>query len=201
VILIDRCVAALVILSALAFAFVGCRCDNGRADAIDAGAQPTMPKGMLAPAPVPIVDAGEPLPRPARLRAYAARPTAGDWVLVRAAPDDNGRRYVSVDTMTLLHDAFARAMPGFDLFVPRRFEGDGLARLASELRSFKQEWVAIGTADDAKGKWGKTSSFILTLDGSEWIAARDALAATIDAILTLSALAETSKASLLIKGE
>ena len=35
--------------------------------------------------------------------------------------------------MTQLHEPFARALPGFDLFLPRLFAPDALARLAEEL--------------------------------------------------------------------
>jgi hypothetical protein len=44
--------------------------------------------------------------------------------------------YVSLAAMTALHDAFARALPSFDLFLPRLFAGDTLGRLADELGAF-----------------------------------------------------------------
>lgn len=45
-------------------------------------------------------------------------------------------RFVSLDAMTLMHEAFARALPGFDLFLPRLFSPDALVKLAGELDAF-----------------------------------------------------------------
>jgi|GEM_PF-3065826 len=41
--------------------------------------------------------------------------------------------FVSLEAMALLHEAFARALPGFDLFVPRLLGPDALRVLAGEL--------------------------------------------------------------------
>lgn len=71
--------------------------------------------------------------------------TSGAWVeLQYARPGDAVDRrdftrfrddswFVSLETMTMLHEPFARALPGFDLFLPRLFAPDALARLADEL--------------------------------------------------------------------
>ena len=45
-------------------------------------------------------------------------------------------RFVSLEAMTLLHEAFGRALPGFDLFLPRLFSPDALTKLATELDAF-----------------------------------------------------------------
>lgn len=70
---------------------------------------------------------------------------AGAWVeLQYARPGDDAERrdfthwiddswFVSLEAMTQLHEPFARALPGFDLFLPRLFGPDALARLADEL--------------------------------------------------------------------
>jgi hypothetical protein len=44
--------------------------------------------------------------------------------------------FVSFEAMTMLHEAFARALPGFDLFLPRLFEGRSLEALMRELEVF-----------------------------------------------------------------
>jgi hypothetical protein len=46
--------------------------------------------------------------------------------------------FVSLEAMTLLHQAFAHALPGFDLFLPRMFAPDALVKLAAELDAFGQ---------------------------------------------------------------
>jgi hypothetical protein len=73
---------------------------------------------------------------------------AGTWTeLQRARPGDRAdraefqrwgadSRFLSLDAMTLLHEPFARALPGFDLFLPRLFGPAALAKLAIELEAF-----------------------------------------------------------------
>ena len=62
--------------------------------------------------------------------------------------------FVPLAAMTLLHEAFARALPGFDLFLPRLFGGEALAKLAAELEAF---------AANAKGDIVATAREIATL--------------------------------------
>lgn len=47
--------------------------------------------------------------------------------------------FVSLEAITLLHEPFARALPGFDLFLPRLFGPDALAKLATELEAFSKK--------------------------------------------------------------
>ena len=54
--------------------------------------------------------------------------------------------FVPLAAMTQLHEAFARALPGFDLFLPRLFGGEALARLASELDAFAARALAHAQA-------------------------------------------------------
>ena len=81
---------------------------------------------------------------------------SGAWVELQVARpgDDVERRefthwnddswFVSLDAMTALHEPFARVLPGFDLFLPRLFTPDALARLADELDAFARS-RATGT--------------------------------------------------------
>jgi hypothetical protein len=46
--------------------------------------------------------------------------------------------FVSLEAMTLMHEAFARALPGFDLFLPRLFGPEALVKLGAELDAFAQ---------------------------------------------------------------
>jgi hypothetical protein len=47
-------------------------------------------------------------------------------------------RFVSLEAMTAMHEPFARALPGFDLFLPRLFSLDALLTLSVELDAFAQ---------------------------------------------------------------
>lgn len=133
-------------LGALAVANAGCRsCVEGEGAAVDAGpAPPKMPIGMLMPVDASTApdDAG------AGAMRVAHGMKGGAWTeLQRARPGDTPDRtdfqhwqgdssFVSLEAMTLMHEAFARALPGFDLFLPRLFAPDALGRLAAELEAF-----------------------------------------------------------------
>ena len=154
-----------------------------------------MPKGMLAPAP----DA-PPSTAPSNVRerlAIARHRTGGEWTELQIArptdaPDrvafDHWRpdsRFLSLDAMTLLHDAFARALPGFDLFLPRLFDGAALRRLQTELTALRTQLGTIASVSAAKSRWGAASALVLAMSGdAEWLDARTALGATIDELLT-----------------
>lgn len=138
--------------SALAIGSGGCHsCAEERGAAPDAApAGPTMPTGMLVPV---LVDGG------AGGTGGSAAPTgmrvargikSGAWTeLQLAKPGDVATRtdfqhwrddssFVSLEAMTLLHEPFARALPGFDLFLPRLFGPEALVKLAAELDAFAQ---------------------------------------------------------------
>ena len=108
---------------------------------------PTMPTGMLVP---PSGDAGA--RGDASVLGAAADPLRvargvknGAWTeLQLARPGDaptrmefehwrDDSRFVSLEAMTLMHEAFARALPGFDLFLPRLYDLAALTKLATEL--------------------------------------------------------------------
>lgn len=104
---------------------------------------PTMPPGMLVPSDAPAA----PAPATSSLRV-ARNMKAGPWTELQVArPGDRADRtdfqhwredsaFVSLEAMTLLHEAFARALPGFDLFLPRLYAPPALAMLAAELEAF-----------------------------------------------------------------
>ncbi len=133
-------------IGALSLANAGCRsCAEDHGAATDAGpAPPTMPLGMLMPVDGAAVssDAG------AGAMRVAHGMKSGAWTeLQPARPGDTPERtdfqhwqgdssFVSLEAMTLMHEAFARALPGFDLFLPRLFAPDALGRLAAELEAF-----------------------------------------------------------------
>ena len=102
-----------------------------------------MPTGMLVPATAAAAaEAG------AGSAGVARHMKAGAWVELQIArPGDDAERrefthwnddswFVSLDAMTALHEPFARVLPGFDLFLPRLFTPDALARLGDELDGF-----------------------------------------------------------------
>lgn len=141
----------------MAVATASCRdCDTPSVGPAEAGpvattSGPRMPVGMLSPAGSSAgadTDAGE---RPSLGLAKGQK--SGSWVelQIAGASDDASKktfehwkddsRFLSVDALTQLHGVFARAMPGFDLFLPRLFAGEALAKLVKELEAF---------ADDAK---------------------------------------------------
>ncbi len=124
----------------------GCRsCAEDTAAAPDAHvAQPTMPTGMLMPGAS--ADAGANAGTGSLRVARGIK--AGAWTELQIAKageraeqahfqhwrDDSW--FVSLEAMTLLHEAFARALLGFDLFLPRLFPPDALVKLAAELDGF-----------------------------------------------------------------
>jgi hypothetical protein len=98
----------------------------------------------------------------------------GAWTeLQTARPGDRADRmdfehwrddstFVSLEAMTLLHEAFARALPGFDLFLPRLYAAEALVKLAAELDAFAlrsqgeigttaRELATVARATAAKG--------------------------------------------------
>lgn len=156
---VEKCAATGLLVVAAS----GCRsCAEDRsADAVPADArvaQPTMPTGMLMPAAsagagasaAPSATAG------ATPGAVARGMKGGAWVELQIArPGDEADRrefthwnedswFVSLEAMTRLHEPFAKALPGFDLFLPRLFAPDALVTLGDELAAF-----ARSTSGDA----------------------------------------------------
>jgi hypothetical protein len=182
---------------ALGLALAGCRaCGDEGAEPREASA-PTMPTGMLAPLPHPPATPN-PGSAPERL-AVARGKKGGEWAELQIArlndaPDrasfdhwQGDSRFLSLDAMTLLHDPFARALPGFDLFLPRLFDRASLGRLRAELATLKMELGAMSNVGTAKARWGEVSTLVAALpDDTAWVSARAALIATIDELSGLA---------------
>ena len=133
-------------LLAAAMSLAGCRsCSDERGHAGDAGGVmgPTMPTGMLVPSDAPPGAASS-----ASSLRVARNVKAGAWVELQVArsgdrPDRREFQYwrddslfVPLEAMTFLHEPFARALPGFDLFLPRFYASETLVTLAAELDAF-----------------------------------------------------------------
>lgn len=124
----------------------GCRsCSDGHGRDGDAGgiSGPTMPTGMLVPSDAPsAATPGAPSLRLARdvksgpyVELQTSRPgDRADRLDFQHWRDDS--QFVPLEAMTLLHEPFARALPGFDLFLPRLYSPEELVRLAAELDGF-----------------------------------------------------------------
>lgn len=139
--------ASVASLLAATIALGGCRsCSEDRGRAGDGGAAvsgPTMPTGMLVPSDARPADASS----SSSLR-LARHVKGGAWAELQVArPGDRADRmdfqhwrddsiFVSLEAMTLLHEPFARALPGFDLFLPRLYADEALAKLSGELEAF-----------------------------------------------------------------
>lgn len=198
----------------LALGVEGCRgCDGGASPAsVDAG-QPPMPSGMLVPSPSGVAsEAGGAKDAAARLRVTRGE-KGGAFTELQIAPagelpdrwdfthwrDDS--RFVSLDAMTLLNVPFARALPGFDLFLPRLFPPEALARLVTELDAYEKDWTSLATLADAKARWAKYSELVAGLrTDAEWRDARAALVATIHELVALAKDLSAKRESLWVLG-
>jgi hypothetical protein len=153
---------------------------------------------MLSPLPeaAPALSEGSPADR----LSIARGKKQGEWAELQVArandaPDrtafDRGQadsRFLSFDAMPLLHEAFARALPGFDLFLPRLFDAAALGRLRTELTAQKAQLAATPNVSAAKARWGEVSTLVAGLnDEVAWLGARAALMATIEELLVLAA--------------
>jgi hypothetical protein len=161
----------------------------------DASMQKPLPTGML----MGTFDAAAPKARSAaRLRSTRGA-TAGEWIeLQPAAPGDSPKRttfehfrsdslFLPLDAMTLLHDTFARAEPGFAPLSPQLLDARALGRLRAELATFAKEWSSIDSARAARERF-PTSSLVRDLSSDdEWREARSALAPTIEDLTKLAA--------------
>lgn len=156
----------------------GCRgCAEGAREEAHEVSGPTMPVGLL----VPVADGGGTTGNePASGFSFrrGPKPAGSGWIELQIArtndtPDRStferglaDSSYLSVDAAMALHDAFARALPGYDPFVPRLFDSAALARLVTELADVKRgarpelertveqlSALAEGTANQGRGLW------------------------------------------------
>lgn len=170
--------ATALVVAVVACLLGGCRsCGDEQGRSAEGGAAvtgPTMPTGMLVPIDAPSAASSAPAAGASSLR-LARHVKGGAWTELQIArPEDRPERYefdhwrddstfVSLEAMTLLHEPFARALPGFDLFLPRLYGGEALTRLAAELDAFAarsrgdlaitaRELAAIARDTAAKGQ-------------------------------------------------
>jgi hypothetical protein len=171
---VPRLVLVLVLVLALALVLVfgGCRSrgdDKESSPARDAAVSgPTMPTGMLVPA----AGTGTRAEADSGALRVARNVKGGGWTeLQLARPGDkpdrvdfqhwrDDSRFVSLEAMTLMHEPFARALPGFDLFLPRLYGPDALTRLAIELDAFagKSSGPIVETARELAGLARETAA-------------------------------------------
>lgn len=184
---------ALVILLA---ATNGCRgCGSPEDPPPPAG--PPMPSGLLAPSLVPAPSASGAVGiAPAELFALAREKREGAWAEIQLAADagapprprwQTDSRFLSLEAMAFLHDPFATALAGFDLFVPHFFDPSALFRLAGELADREAQVRATTSVREARARWATASTFVagLTTD-EEWGQARETLLATLRDLATLA---------------
>jgi len=193
--------------------FAGCRC--GPASIADSDAAPPtadgpiMPRGMLGTASAALEPAADAVTKLSIARgkkggefAELQTATAGD------APDKTDFThwkadsiFLSLDAMTVLHDPFARSLPGFDLFLPRLFGPTALGRLKTELATLRTQLAPMQTVAAAKTRWAEVATVIRDLpDDAAWLRARAALIATIDELSVLIGGLEKGGQSLWVLG-
>jgi hypothetical protein len=187
----------LVLLTALS----GCRgCEGAPAHEAQEASGPTMPTGLLTPpAPLPVPATDSPQKDAAAGLSLGTVKTDGAVELQVAQSNDapdrtsferglRGSRFLSLDAMPLFHDAFAKAAPGFDLFLPRLLDGTALGRLRAELRDLRGRVASTSNLAAAKAQWAAVAPLISGLaDDSEWLSARAELLGTIDSIVAFAA--------------
>ena len=147
-----------------ALALSGCRSCSGD-DAEKPG--PPMPTGMLVP-----LEAGNVEDAPPPLAAARGiHGPSGVWVELQhdkpgASPDELPTVHWLADSLFVpvtaltgpLHECFARALPGFTLFVAQRFDPNALGRLATELEVYARANAdALGAIATEVAKFARTS--------------------------------------------
>jgi hypothetical protein len=103
--------------------------------------------------------------------------TSREWIEVR---DGAGASvFLPVPMMPLVHEAFARALPGFGPFGSHRFEGESLRQLRDELDAIAQSVRGLPVAE-ARRRW--PSADVLAGIGPEaaWEPCRAAFVRTLD---------------------
>lgn len=204
--------------SLLGVLLAGCRgCDraNETADPPPAASAtgPRMPVGLLEGRPPPAADGigpGEGGP-PLRERLRLVALPRVEWVelrIVRGAgprtrsPDGGpDSRYLSLDALALVHDALARASPGFDLFQPRVLDAAGIGRLRFELVLLRTDVAETADRKAALVRWGEVSALLRELrDDPSWLETRAAWVGLLDALVAWCDEATRSSGELLVAG-
>ena len=162
------------LLLCLALGLAGCQSCDERAK----NQPPPMPTGMLVPMEGGGTDAPEPLA--ARLRSSTQKkPT---WFGVASG---KGTRWVSVTAFSLMENSFARAEPGFGPFGKREVSATNAPKLATELKTLREEWMALGSIEAAREKFPDGLSTNATT-GVAWPEVQEAFGTTLAEIAGLA---------------
>lgn len=166
----------LTVVVALGALFAGCRaCDDGAPPG--GNVQPPMPTGMLS-APR---EATAPLSEDVLARLRASRTAQPGWVeLAPGGTVMDESRWVSLTALSLMENAFARAQPGFGPFGARDVQPESMARLASELRAQRAEWLMVHSIAEAKAKWPAVGALHDVQSDAQWRSMRDAFVLTLE---------------------
>ncbi len=149
----------------------GCQdCDRSRNNP-----QEPMPQGMLVPSEAGPNEVAEPIV--ARLRSSALKREA--WFGVASG---KGTRWVSVAAFSLMENSFAKAEPGFGPFGKREVSSTNARKLAAELRTQREEWMALPSLEAAREK---NPEGLRGIEGT-WTEMRDAFGATLTDIADLA---------------
>lgn len=182
----------------VAFLLVACKSNDPPpaqgAEAQDASMQRPLPTGMLAPPPASASAA----PAVAKSLRSVREATTGEWIELQPAPEGESPKktkfdffkkdslFVPLDAMTLLHDSFARAMPGFAMFTPQLFVATALADLKAQLREFRRIWLSVPGAAQARQRWPYSARVKIALTDELWRDFQAELVFTIDEIMSFA---------------
>jgi hypothetical protein len=179
-----------------ALLLVACKTSEGpppSAEVQDASMQPPMPSGMLSPQ-APAASA----PTVAKSLRSVREATTGEWIEIQPAPEgDPPKRttfdyfkkdslFLPLDAMSILHDSFARAAPGFSLFTPQLLAALTLGELKNQLREFRRIWASVPTAARARARWPYSPRVRIALTDDLWRDFQAELLFTIDEILNFA---------------
>lgn len=167
------------------------------AEAQDASMQRPLPSGMLAPPSSPSPPSTQNAKVGKSLKS-TREATTGEWIELQPAPEGESPKktkfdffkkdslFVPLDAMTLMHDAFARAQPGFAMFTPQLFVAMSLGRLKTELRELKRVWSQVPTAAAARARYPYSARVNAALTDELWKDFQGELVFTIDEVIKLA---------------
>jgi hypothetical protein len=150
-----------------------CRCSD-EGPAAHKAAIPLLPSGMLAP---PVSSSAARIGPSAFALAHTDARPPGEWIRLEATRD-TANVYLPVPVMPLLHEAFARALPGFGPFGSHRFEGAALGRLHDEVEALGRGAGALSLAE-ARRRWPASDGLARIGGDSDWVPCREAFAQTL----------------------
>lgn len=189
-----RVTYAALVAFVLSLSFASCKCGDAslpaEEPAQDASMQRPLPSGMLAPP-----SSAAPAPAVAKSLRSVREATTGEWIEIQPAPEGESPKktkfdffrkdslFIPLDAMSLLHDSFARAQPGFALFTPQLFVAMTLGELKTQLRELKRVWMSVPTAAAARQRYPYSARVRIALTDELWRDFQGELAFTIDEII------------------